>query len=135
MTPVPRDDGHALFGAYFHLGIVVEAGDEVYVEREWRRGLHGSDVLAQQAWRREADADGADAAGPADGDGEVRRLARECHSGAGERVAYTEALRETGCKRRDGRHGDLLASQIHSCAGERVLCDVPRRGLLAGRFG
>src|SRR5262245_23067805 len=111
MTPVPRDDGHALFGTYLHLGIVVEAGDEVYVEREWLCGLHGPNVLAQQVWRREADADGPDASCPADGDGQVRRLARECHAGAGERVAYTEALRETGCKRRDERHGDLLASK------------------------
>jgi hypothetical protein len=55
-------------------------------------------------------ADGADAAGVADGDGEIRRQAREGHAGTGEGVAYAEALRETGGERRDGGHGGLLAA-------------------------
>src|SRR5262249_62093324 len=45
MAPVPRDDGHTLFGTHLHLCVVVEAGDEVDVERRRRRGLHGGNVL------------------------------------------------------------------------------------------
>src|SRR5262249_57016479 len=110
MAPVPRDDGHTLFGTHLHLCVVVEAGDEVDVEGRRRRGLHGANVFAQQLWRREADANGTDAAGLADGDGEVRRQAREGHAGAGEGMMYAEALRETGGNRRDRSHRGLLGS-------------------------
>ena len=76
------------------------------------RSLHGADVLAQQLWRREADADGADAAGLADGDGEVRRQGREGHAGAGERVGYAEPLGEPGRNRRDRRDRGLLRTGV-----------------------
>src|SRR5499426_3680362 len=114
MAPVPRDDWHALFGTHPHLCVVVEAGDEVDVEGRRRRGLHGANVFAQQLWRREADANGTDAAGLADGDGEVRRQAREGHAGAGEGMTYAEALRETGGYRRDRGHRGRVRPGVRS---------------------
>src|SRR4029077_7981478 len=101
----------------------------VDVERRRRRGLHGADVLAQHVWRGEADADGADAAGPADGDGEVGRQASEGHAGAGEGVAYAEALRETRGNRRDGGHGGLLAAVFNRMVVVMNLRGAARRDL------
>ena len=95
MTPVEGSGRHFLFRTDADLGVIVEEGDEIDIERCVGRRADLVDDGSEGFGRREAHANRPDPAACADREGEVRSAACEGHAGAGERMTAAEPLRHT----------------------------------------
>jgi hypothetical protein len=111
MTPVEGSDRHFLFRTDADLGVIVEEGDEIDIERCIGRRADLVDDGAEGFGRREAHANCPDPAAGADREGEVRNAAGKGHAGGGERMTAAEPLRHP---RRDAAHliRDLRRAEV-----------------------
>src|ERR1700756_2796620 len=118
MTPVEGRDRHLLFGADADLRVIIEACDEIDIERCFGRGANLMDYNPELIGWSETHADRSDPAAGADPQREVGRAAGEGHAGCGERMTATETLRHTRCDA--GHFGP------HSCSKTEAYTPAPK---------
>src|SRR6516162_8546610 len=118
MTPVEGGNRHLLFGADTDLRVVVEACDEIDIERCFGRRANLMDDDPELIGWRETHADRSDPAAGADSQLEVGSAAGKGHAGCGERMTAAEALRHT---RRDAGH-----LGPHSCSKTEAYTPRPK---------